>query len=265
MPASLRCANNTVVATFGWPGTKPNALLWKDGKLFGAIGRLSPNYYTHDGVIPRTRLPEALHRIQQIAQKYRLRIANVFHAGDGNLHPLVLYNEKDADEIQRVLQAGEDILRTCVDLGGVLSGEHGIGLEKNCMSWLFNDDDLDVMLSVRQVFNPHELCNPQDLSAARPLSLRSGHHRGRSCCHPGSCRRRPEGHMCTPERIQRVARQWHTDHCASARVRHVPGALMDTSLMHADFATALQSLGPYEYCYTGDAQARTLSMAFSLP
>ena len=112
-------------------------------------------------MIPRTRLPEALHRIQQIAQKYRLRIANVFHAGDGNLHPLVLYNEKDADELQRVLQAGEDILRTCVDLGGVLSGEHGIGLEKkNCMSWLFNDDDLDVMLSVRQVFNPHELCNP---------------------------------------------------------------------------------------------------------
>jgi glycolate oxidase len=138
------------------------ALLWKGRKqAFGAIGRLSPNYYTHDGVIPRTRLPEALQRIQQIAQKYRLRIANVFHAGDGNLHPLVLYNEKDADELQRVLQAGEDILRTCVDLGGVLSGEHGIGLEKkNCMPWLFTDDDLDVMLSLRQVFNPHESCNP---------------------------------------------------------------------------------------------------------
>jgi glycolate oxidase len=138
------------------------ALLWKGRKqAFGAIGRLSPNYYTHDGVIPRTRLPEALQRIQQIAQKYRLRIANVFHAGDGNLHPLVLYNEKAADELQRVLQAGEDILRMCVDLGGVLSGEHGIGLEKkNCMPWLFTDDDLDVMLSLRQVFNPHELCNP---------------------------------------------------------------------------------------------------------
>jgi glycolate oxidase len=138
------------------------ALLWKGRKqAFGAIGRLSPNYYTHDGVIPRTRLPEALQRIQQIAQKYRLRIANVFHAGDGNLHPLVLYNEKDADELKRVLQAGEEILHTCVDLGGVLSGEHGIGLEKkNCMPWLFTDDDLDVMLSLRQVFNPHELCNP---------------------------------------------------------------------------------------------------------
>jgi glycolate oxidase len=114
------------------------ALLWKGRKqAFGSIGRLSPNYYTHDGVIPRTRLPEALRRIQAISQAYDLRIANVFHAGDGNLHPLVLYDEKDPQELQRVLQAGEDILRTCVDLGGVLSGEHGIGLEKmNCMPWL---------------------------------------------------------------------------------------------------------------------------------
>jgi glycolate oxidase len=138
------------------------ALLWKGRKqAFGSIGRLSPNYYTHDGVIPRTRLPEALRRIQEIGQKYRLRIANVFHAGDGNLHPLVLYNEKDADELQRVLQAGEEILRTCVDLGGVLSGEHGIGLEKkNCMTWLFTEDDLGVMHTLRQVFNPQELCNP---------------------------------------------------------------------------------------------------------
>lgn len=138
------------------------ALLWKGRKqAFGSIGRLSPNYYTHDGVIPRTRLPEALKRLQQIAETYQLRIANVFHAGDGNLHPLVLYNEKDADELQRVLQAGTEILRTCIDLGGVLSGEHGIGLEKmNCMSWLFTDDDLELMHRVRRVFNPKELCNP---------------------------------------------------------------------------------------------------------
>jgi glycolate oxidase len=145
------------------------ALLWKGRKqAFGSIGRLSPNYYTHDGVIPRTRLPEALQRLQGIAQKYRLRIANVFHAGDGNLHPLVLYDEKDADELQRVLQAGEEILRTCVDLGGVLSGEHGIGLEKkNCMPWLFTDDDLEVMRSLRQVFNPQELCNPGKIIPVR--------------------------------------------------------------------------------------------------
>jgi glycolate oxidase len=145
------------------------ALLWKGRKqAFGAIGRLSPNYYTHDGVIPRTRLPEALQRLQQISHKYRLRIANVFHAGDGNLHPLVLYNEKDADELQRVLQAGEEILHTCVDLGGVLSGEHGIGLEKkNCMPWLFSDDDLEVMHRLRQVFNPQALCNPGKVIPSR--------------------------------------------------------------------------------------------------
>jgi glycolate oxidase len=138
------------------------ALLWKGRKeAFGAIGRLSPNYYTHDGVIPRTRLPEALQRLQQISVTHQLRIANVFHAGDGNLHPLVLYDERDTGEVQRVLQAGEAILRMCVDLGGVLSGEHGIGLEKkNCMPWLFTEDDLEVMLHIRQVFNPRGLCNP---------------------------------------------------------------------------------------------------------
>jgi len=138
------------------------ALLWKGRKeAFGAIGRLTPNYYTHDGVIPRTRLPEALQRLLAISRKHNLRIANVFHAGDGNLHPLVLYNEKDADELERTHKAGEDILRTCVELGGVLSGEHGIGLEKkNCMSWLFSDDDLEVMHAVRRVFNPDNLCNP---------------------------------------------------------------------------------------------------------
>jgi glycolate oxidase len=111
------------------------ALLWKGRKeAFGAIGRLTPNYYTHDGVIPRTRLPEALQRLLAISRKYQLRIANVFHAGDGNLHPLVLYNEKDADELERTLKAGEDILRMCVELGGVLSGEHGIGLRRSVPS-----------------------------------------------------------------------------------------------------------------------------------
>ncbi len=145
------------------------ALLWKGRKeAFGAIGRLTPNYYTHDGVIPRTRLPEALTRLQAISHRYSLRIANVFHAGDGNLHPLVLYDERDSEEVERVLKAGHDILQTCVDLGGVLSGEHGIGLEKkNCMTWLFSETDLDVMRSVRQVFNPQQLCNPNKVIPLR--------------------------------------------------------------------------------------------------
>jgi glycolate oxidase len=138
------------------------ALLWKGRKeAFGAVGRLSPNYYTHDGVIPRTRLPEAMRRLQMIGPRYGLRIANVFHAGDGNLHPLVLYDERDTAEVQRVLQAGQEILQTCIDLGGVLSGEHGIGLEKrNCMPWLFTPEDLEVMHSLRHIFNPDDLCNP---------------------------------------------------------------------------------------------------------
>ena len=145
------------------------ALLWKGRKeAFGAIGRLTPNYYTHDGVIPRTRLPEALTRLQIISHRYGLRIANVFHAGDGNLHPLVLYDERDEEEVERVHKAGHDILQTCVDLGGVLSGEHGIGLEKkNCMPWLFSEADLDVMRRVRQVFNPRELCNPNKVIPLR--------------------------------------------------------------------------------------------------
>ena len=145
------------------------ALLWKGRKeAFGAIGRLTPNYYTHDGVIPRTRLPEALTRLQIISHRYGLRIANVFHAGDGNLHPLVLYDERDEEEVERVHKAGHDILQTCVDLGGVLSGEHGIGLEKkNCMPWLFSEADLDVMRRVRQVFNPRELCNPSKVIPLR--------------------------------------------------------------------------------------------------
>ena len=145
------------------------ALLWKGRKeAFGAIGRLTPNYYTHDGVIPRTRLPEALTRLQIISHRYGLRIANVFHAGDGNLHPLVLYDERDREEIERVHKAGHDILQTCIDLGGVLSGEHGIGLEKkNCMPWLFSEADLDVMRRVRQVFNPRDLCNPNKVIPLR--------------------------------------------------------------------------------------------------
>ena len=145
------------------------ALLWKGRKeAFGAIGRLTPNYYTHDGVIPRTRLPEALTRLQSISRRYGLRIANVFHAGDGNLHPLVLYDERDAEEVERVLKAGHDILQACVDLGGVLSGEHGIGLEKkNCMPWLFSETDLEVMRNVRRVFNPRQLCNPNKVIPLR--------------------------------------------------------------------------------------------------
>jgi glycolate oxidase len=137
-------------------------LLWLGRKrAFGAMGRISPSYYVQDGVIPRTRLPEVLRHIRDISARYAIRIANVFHAGDGNLHPLLLYDERDPDQRQRVLKASEEILGVCADVGGSLSGEHGIGIEKrDNMPLIFTEQDLMAMQHVRTVFNPQNLCNP---------------------------------------------------------------------------------------------------------
>ena len=141
------------------------ALLWKCRKqAFGAIGRLAPSCCTQDGVVPRTRLPEILSFIQEMERKHDLRIVNVFHAGDGNIHPILLFDERDADQIQRVLLASDEILNRCIDLGGSVTGEHGIGVEKiSFMSRLFTEDDLAVMHDVRRVFNPDGLCSPGKL------------------------------------------------------------------------------------------------------
>jgi len=137
-------------------------LLWKCRKrAFGAVGRLARNYCTQDGVVPRTKVPEILRRIRAIGESYGLRIGNVFHAGDGNIHPIVLYDERDADEVRRVLAAGRDILAACVELGGSLTGEHGIGVEKmSQMDLVFSEDDLEVMRRVRAVFDPEGRANP---------------------------------------------------------------------------------------------------------
>src|SRR5439155_2160385 len=106
-------------------------LLWKSRKrAFGAVGRLAPSYCTQDGVVPRTRLPEILARIERIGARHRLRIGNVFHAGDGNIHPIILFDERDREETTRVLAAGHEILEACIALGGSVTGEHGIGIEK---------------------------------------------------------------------------------------------------------------------------------------
>ncbi len=138
------------------------ALLWKARKrAFGAVGRLAPNYATHDGVVPRTRLPEILQRITRISQSHQLSIGNVFHAGDGNIHPIVLYDERDPDQVRRAIAAGHDILKACVELGGSLSGEHGIGVEKiNQMPLVFTPEDLAAMVELRHVFDPDERSNP---------------------------------------------------------------------------------------------------------
>jgi glycolate oxidase len=141
------------------------ALLWKSRKrAFGAIGRLSPNYLTQDGVVPRSKLPEIMRCIRETSDKYGLRIPNVFHAGDGNIHPLVLYDERDADQVRRALAAGHDILAKCIELGGSVSGEHGIGVEKiDFMEKQFTRDDLDAMRALRRVFDPENRCNPHKM------------------------------------------------------------------------------------------------------
>ena len=138
------------------------AALWKSRKrAFGAVGRLSPSYCTQDGVVPRTRLPEILARIEATAERHRLRIGNVFHAGDGNIHPIVLYDERDADEAARALAAGREILAACVELGGSVTGEHGIGVEKLTeLGLCFGVDDLALMRRVRDVFDPDGRANP---------------------------------------------------------------------------------------------------------
>src|SRR6266700_4356902 len=141
------------------------ATLWKCRKrAFGAIGRLAPNYCTQDGVVPRTRVPDILRVIAAVAERHRLRIANVFHAGDGNIHPILLFDERDRDEVARVLAAGREILEACVALGGSITGEHGIGVEKMAqMPLLFGPDDLAAMVRLRAVFDPEGRANPHKI------------------------------------------------------------------------------------------------------
>lgn len=137
--------------------------LWRGRKgAFGAVGRMSPDYYVVDGVVPRSKLPPVLKAVQEISRKYGLPIANVFHAGDGNLHPLVMFDSNKPGDLEKALQAGEEIIRTCAEAGGSLSGEHGIGLEKrDMMCFVFNEEDLGVMRRVRQAFDEQGLCNPE--------------------------------------------------------------------------------------------------------
>jgi glycolate oxidase len=137
--------------------------LWKGRKgAFGAVGRISPDYYVVDGVVPRSKLPPTLAAVNAISQKYGLKIANVFHAGDGNLHPLVMFDSNKPGDLDKALKAGEEIIKVCAEYGGSLSGEHGIGVEKrDMMCFIFDEDDLSVMRRVREAFDPLGLCNPE--------------------------------------------------------------------------------------------------------
>jgi glycolate oxidase subunit GlcD len=138
---------------------------WRARKgAFGAMGRLAPDLYVHDAVVPRSKLPEILERVCEICDRHRLRLSNVFHAGDGNLHPNISFDRRDADELARVVRAGEEILRTCVEAGGAISGEHGIGLEKrDYMPLLFSPADLEAMARLRAAFDPERRSNPGKL------------------------------------------------------------------------------------------------------
>ena len=143
-------------------GETERALWWKGRKsAFGAVARIAPNYYLHDTVVPRSRLVEVLREIERIAASHELIVCNVFHAGDGNLHPLLVFDAREPGVVERVHAAGAEIVRVSLAAGGVLSGEHGIGLEKReFMSWQFDADDLAAQACLRAAFDPAGVANP---------------------------------------------------------------------------------------------------------
>jgi len=151
-------------------------LLWKGRKsAFGAYGRVSPAYMVMDGVIPRTKLPYVLRRVNEIVGTYGLRVGNVFHAGDGNLHPNILYDPRKPGEEARVVAAGAEIMKVCAEVGGSISGEHGIGLEKaDFMPFIFSAADLELMQRLKHAFNPDGLCNPGKVFPTRKTCGEAG-------------------------------------------------------------------------------------------
>jgi glycolate oxidase len=125
------------------------------------MGRISPSYYVQDGVVPRTRLQEVLARIKDLERRSGLSIGNVFHAGDGNLHPLICYDERVRGQAERAVEVAQEILAYCLDAGGSITGEHGVGVDKMCsMAKMFSADDLACMARLREVFDPAGICNP---------------------------------------------------------------------------------------------------------
>jgi glycolate oxidase len=138
------------------------AMLWAGRRgAFGAVARITPSYLVCDGTVPRTALPKVLRKVAEVSKKYNLMIPNVFHAGDGNLHPLILFDWRDADQKARVMKAGMEILELCVEMGGTISGEHGVGLEKiDAMRLVFTEADIRSQVRVKTAFDPKNLANP---------------------------------------------------------------------------------------------------------
>jgi glycolate oxidase len=149
---TLRVSNSEDERVLFWAGRKA---------AFPAVGRISPDYYCMDGTIPRAKLPLVLRRMQELSAKYGLRVANVFHAGDGNLHPLILYDANTPGELDRAEEFGADILRLCVEVGGALTGEHGVGVEKrDLMPVMFSEIDLNQQQRLKCAFDGKGLLNP---------------------------------------------------------------------------------------------------------
>ena len=147
-------------------------LFWAGRKAaFPAVGRISPDYYCMDGTIPRARLPQVLKRIRELSEHYGLRVANVFHAGDGNLHPLILYDANKPGELEKTEEFGAEILKLCVEVGGVLTGEHGVGVEKrDLMPAMFSEDDLNQQQRLKCAFDARRPAQPrQGVPAIAPL------------------------------------------------------------------------------------------------
>jgi glycolate oxidase len=155
---SWRAAHSQAERDALWAGRKGAA---------GAMGRIAPNYYLQDVCVRRSVLPEALHTIERIAHDYKLTMANVFHAGDGNLHPMICYDKRDKKQVAAVIESGNEILRMAIDLGGTVSGEHGIGFEKReAMTEIYTTEDLATMAHVREVFDPRHAFNPEKIFPA---------------------------------------------------------------------------------------------------
>jgi len=163
------CREHEVIAIETAESAEAAARLWLSRRAaFGAMARLGSHCYIVDGCVPRTRLPEALRRVLAIGAGYNLRIANLAHAGDGNLHPAIPFNKHDPRETALVLQAGRDILAVCVELGGSITGEHGVGMEKqNDMPLMFSPTDLEVMYRIKLAHDPADLCNPRKIFPLR--------------------------------------------------------------------------------------------------
>ena len=149
----VRLATGAADRTRLWQGRK---------KAFGAMGRMAPNLVVQDAVVPRTRLPEILATIEKIGRRHGVRVCNVFHAGDGNLHPNMTYDANDADQAARVHEASSEIMNACIAAGGTITGEHGIGLDKlPYMDRLFTPETLEAMCALRAVFDPDRRANPE--------------------------------------------------------------------------------------------------------